>query len=297
MRHSPALLSSTSLNQGCSSDHYYPPYAYNLRKAASLARSHDKAFLVGEFDWTDRYYFPLVYLSILAPAVLAAGIWLLPARWWPWRISLGCCRRGRARRQRPVEQLEPDERLDKEGSTVALTCSASPLFPPAQSTAPTPSHSPATTHRRALLDHGVLFRRWHLSILILLICPILGGVIHAFLPTPLSTFLGTIESLSASSTLSGSFYWSLFGRDETCCEYVQHDDGYSLHYPTASGALSNDVEGRVVALTRHAWRMRGESPSWLTGDLGTLDVVGLPGIQCPQEALAVPANATWAGRL
>ncbi|KAI5474838.1 glycoside hydrolase family 65 protein [Pseudohyphozyma bogoriensis] len=210
------------------SDHFYPPYAYNLKKAASLTKSHDKVFIVGEFDWTNRYFSPAWYALVAIPVVLVGIMWVLPAKWWPWRISLGC------------------------------------------------------------------------------------GLVYLFLPTPISTFLSTLESLSPTSLatssgsptevgVSGSLYWSLFGRTNSCCAFVDHNDGYTLHYPSNPTSASS-VTGNpsaVVELSRHAWRMRGyDKPTW-AGENGTKwsgwNVESLEVVQCPQNALSVGNSTTWIG--
>jgi len=40
------------------------------------------------------------------------------------------------------------------------------------------------------------------------------------------TFLQTITQTGTS----GDFFWSLFGHDDQCCQYVEHDDGFSFYY-------------------------------------------------------------------
>ncbi|KAL8276477.1 hypothetical protein RQP46_011127 [Phenoliferia psychrophenolica] len=248
------------------SNHFYPPYSDVLRGDAARASSFQKAFLVGEFDWTDKYYFPLTYLAIIAPVVIAAIIAVLPIRWFPWRISLGCClRRNRARRQRaavlPINDeatpvLAKKESLNYPPAPAPHTAPPTPgptpspslndlrSLPPSETAEPEPAPATATP-RVPLLDRSFLFRRWHLAFIILMFAPIIAGIIHAYLPSPLKSFLSTMEHLSGGSRhrVSGSFYWSLLGRNDTCCSYVQHDDGYTLHYPTTPGAVSHDVEG------------------------------------------------------
>lgn len=273
-------MQEARLTPSHSSDHYYPPYSYNLKRASSLASSHSKVFLVGEFDWTNKYYQPLVYLAVLIPALLAAGIWLLPARWWPWRLSLGCCCRRDRRRRGEYAGVDSPSLSSK--PFVESDASFPPT--PLSSTLPPPP-------RRRLLDRTLLDRRWHLSLFILLLAPILAGIIYSFLPTPLPSFLSAMEDLSTSSDLAGSFYWSLFGRDDSCCSFVPHYDGYTLHYP-----LGNEGDGaRAVELTKHAWRVRGEEPGWAGTGWERLGVEGLPRMACPQEALEVPVGSDWTG--
>ncbi|ORY91788.1 glycoside hydrolase superfamily [Leucosporidium creatinivorum] len=286
------------------SNHFYPPYSYNLKKSADLAYSGNKVFINGEFDWTDRYYLPLAYLAILVPALLAASVWIMPRRWWPWRVSLGCCCcRGRRRREKGYEGVggARDVKNPLGASTSSLTAPTPLLaedhpssYPPSPIASPA-LPTPTSAARRPLIDRSFPFHRWHFSLFLLLLCAPVGAIIHAFMPTPLGAFLSSMESLSSESKLAGSFYWSLFGKDDSCCAYVEHNDGYTLHYPS-DGTKAPGSGDRVAELARHAWRMRGVSPSYLGGEsLSTLGVGSLPTVQCPQEALAVPANATWSG--
>lgn len=135
-----------------------------------------------------------------------------------------------------------------------------------------------------------------MSLFVLLLCAPLGAVINVFLPTPLSSFLSTLES---TPNVEGSLYWSLFGRDDSCCGYVPHNDGYTLHYPSDPGAAGAGAGSgaKVLELTKHAWRMRGVEPSWLSDgvELRNVGMAGLPTVMCPQDGLAVPANASWSG--
>lgn len=65
----------------------------------------------------------------------------------------------------------------------------------------------------------------------------------------LPRFLTTIESNFA---VAGDLFWSLFGHNDTF-GYVQHHDGYTLHYP----GDTNDMRTRAAMLRVHAYRMRG----------------------------------------
>jgi hypothetical protein len=98
---------------------------------------------------------------------------------------------------------------------------------------------PARPLRQSWLHRPFLLRRWHFSLLTLvLLLPILGACLAIFLPSSIFAFLFRLSSLasptSATSSPSavGDLYWSLFGRDDTCCSYVKHADGYTLHYPS-----------------------------------------------------------------
>lgn len=288
------------------SDHFYPTYSYNLKRSANRAHGGSKVFINGEFDWTDRYRHPLIYLAILIPAVFAASVFLMPARWWPWRVSLGCCCRRRRKRKQYEVVVEPEGEGDHIGDHLGDSAAGQAKHPhdsTASLTTPLPttsltSYPPSTPSptRKALLDRSFPIRRWQFALFLLVLCAPLGAVIHAFMPDPLHSFLSSMESLSAESKLAGSFYWSLFGREASCCNYVQHNDGYTLHYPSDPSAKGSTGSGeRVAELTRHAWKLRGVDPPYLTGGLDALGMGGLPSVQCPQLALAVPANASRTG--
>jgi len=62
--------------------------------------------------------------------------------------------------------------------------------------------------------------------------------------SPLPDFLATIEN---NSGIAGDFYWSLFGHNDPN-GYVQHRDGYSLHYP----GDTSDMRNRAQLLRLHA---------------------------------------------
>ncbi|KAM0746042.1 glycoside hydrolase [Meredithblackwellia eburnea MCA 4105] len=309
------------------SNHYYPPYSSNLVRSASLAASFNKAFLVGEFDWTNRYYFPLLYLIVIAPALPAMLIWLLPAKWWPWRAQIRtcCCCFFRSRRRWKGRPVPTADRGPNTSSTPipaesshfplshlpAIASSSRPSFHESHSskallhrrvdTAPSSSvaHDLPTSSLTNFSDCTFSIRRWHISLFFLLICPLLGGLVHLYLPTPLTSFLSAIESQASQGHLSGSVYWSLFGRVNSCCNYVQHNDGYTLHYPSSpggenGGGVGAKTEGKVVELTKHAWRIKGTSPSWVSGlnSVDNFDVGDLAVVHCPQEQLAPVRNVT-----
>ena len=63
----------------------------------------------------------------------------------------------------------------------------------------------------------------------------------------LADFLREVENNQA---VSGDLFWSLFGRDDMG-RYVQHNDGYTLHYP----GDDDDMRIRVIILSLHARKM------------------------------------------
>ncbi|BGP47000.1 hypothetical protein JCM10450v2_002852 [Rhodotorula kratochvilovae] len=321
------------------SDHFYPPSTRRLSRSASLAESADKPFLIGEYDHTDRYYraWRWAWFLLVLPALLSAVLYVTPRRWWPLRTTLrgiatcGCCCTGRRRRirdrrggtrgedvqaagaaQPPLYErsdspaspagspaLDGDKSLfDAAGSTAELPIlapSASTTFPPSRRGPPSPRTS-------SLVDRPFPIRRWHLSLLFFVVLlPVLAPLLHLFVPSPLSSFLSLSSALAARDPphAVGDLYWSLFGRTDSCGAYVQHSDGYTLHYPSFSpSALPEQGSGDAVALlTRHAWEVRGEKPYWLAEGKEVGDVKGwedLPVVACPQEGVRL-ANGTAVG--
>jgi len=103
-------------------------------------------------------------------------------------------------------------------------------------------------------------------------------------PSSLDSFLDLIEKKSASEddTIAGDLYWSLFGRTSDCCSWVEHGDGFTIHYP----GTNSDMRSRVLRLTQHAWKMKNQSPFFDPSKGGAnLNEIDLPAIGCPQNSL------------
>ncbi|BGO96958.1 hypothetical protein NBRC10513v2_002556 [Rhodotorula toruloides] len=83
----------------------------------------------------------------------------------------------------------------------------------------------------------------------------------------LNTFYSTIESWDGS----GSMMWSIFGHDDYCCNYVNHNDGYTLMYPNGN---TQALRTQAWYLMQHWYRMRGLTPP-----------AALPAVACPQPEL------------
>jgi mannan endo-1,4-beta-mannosidase len=74
----------------------------------------------------------------------------------------------------------------------------------------------AADHRRK----GFQLRKWHVVLFCLLWVPVIEGIVLAVGPASLPQFLGKIEKNRAG--VAGDMYWSLFGRDDRCCDFVEH---------------------------------------------------------------------------
>ncbi|TDL25766.1 glycoside hydrolase [Rickenella mellea] len=73
----------------------------------------------------------------------------------------------------------------------------------------------------------------------------------------------------AKTGTAGDFYWSLFGHDDACCNYVEHNDGFSFYYlrPNATNLYVN--QGKI--LINHAAEMNGLAAP-----------TKFPAVACPQ---------------
>ncbi|WP_123041513.1 glycoside hydrolase 5 family protein [Cohnella candidum] len=95
----------------------------------------------------------------------------------------------------------------------------------------------------------------------------------------LTSFLETAENTEA---VAGTLFWSLFGHHDTC-GYVQHFDGFSVHYP--GNGVNADLAQRVSSLRAHAYRMTGREvpplkipePPRITQAFGTIAFRGVVG--------------------
>lgn len=93
----------------------------------------------------------------------------------------------------------------------------------------------------------------------------------------LANWLATIRTLPGA----GDIYWSLFGRSDSCCGYVEHNDGESFFYqrqgaPTGSMWPSDIFTRRGRILAEHSSSMSGRprkffaAPFLKRGSLSTL---------------------------
>jgi hypothetical protein len=71
---------------------------------------------------------------------------------------------------------------------------------------------------------------------------------YAWNSPDLAIFLSAIQSYG----VAGDTYWSFFPHNDTY-GYVEHNDGYTLHYPGDTNTMRNAVQ----LLTTHAYQMRG----------------------------------------
>jgi mannan endo-1,4-beta-mannosidase len=65
-----------------------------------------------------------------------------------------------------------------------------------------------------------------------------------------------LQEAERTPGVSGTLFWSLFGHHD-CGGYVQHFDGFTVHYPGVGG--NPDIRRRVMRLRAHAYAMSGRS--------------------------------------
>lgn len=98
----------------------------------------------------------------------------------------------------------------------------------------------------------LLVRKWHLGLILAVVAIfVLGGIGYSVGVNwdGLESLLSTMESSGGN----GGLYWSLLGRDDGCCGFVNHNDGFSLHYP----GQGDDDRRRISRLVTHAARIGG----------------------------------------
>lgn len=154
-------------------------------------------------------------------------------------------------------------------------------------------------------DRPLVIKRWHIFPLpFVVLLPVLVPLLVIYLPSPVGSFLSDLAADSRAPDdrtgprVAGDLWWSLFGRTDACDMYVQHHDGYTLHYPAfpapdveqSTSSFVSDGSGRsVLELAKHAWSVRGDTPFWLNGTSAKtaqkLTWESLPVISCPQESL------------
>ncbi|KAH8929841.1 glycoside hydrolase family 5 protein [Atractiella rhizophila] len=286
-------------------NHFYPPYSSNMRNDASKAAAAGKVYIVGEYNWTGGYWQKWLWFATAIPALLALLFLLLPNRWFPLYLRLPFIKRQSPTGATKISSTTTrrDETKGSEEDPFASAADLTPLPTDDKSSYPPPTPSAPMQQVEPLLPtqakkRGIGIKKWHISLGFFLIAtPIAAGVVYTFQPTSLGHFLDDMRHESDKGRLGGSFYWSFFGRNTECCNFVEHNDGYTLHYP----GTSKDMRHRVLSIVRNAYVMNGPPtvvPDWLPepmleefdGDAITED--NLPGAACPQTNLTLPTNQT-----
>ncbi|GAA94791.1 glycoside hydrolase family 5 protein [Mixia osmundae IAM 14324] len=248
------------------SNHFYPTMNKRLHSDLSLTTSAKKAYIAGEYEWNGKND-TLPYLFILVPVVLAATTLVLPARWFPKRIACG-------KRARRKSLLNPSKPVQGEYLNLS-TPSQSKLDLSLDDTQPIELMDTLAARQSETSQREVLVHRWHLALLWLLTIPIGVGIVIAFRPNSVTSFTNALEQSDAT----GGLYWSLFGRDNDCCHYVEHNDGFTLTFP----GQTKDMQTRLITLVKHAYSMSGLTPPFSNTVTG-ITQANLPVVSCSQSA-------------
>lgn len=228
------------------SNHYYPLVKGKYGSEASTAAKAGKAYYVGEYDWVSKTRVWTDFAFCAIPLGLALLVWFLPAKWFQRRYALPWRRR---RRRRGGKGSAVAEKGQRSGQELVGEGSATMFFPepsdgatPSYSSLPTPtptktpfsdplsspypplpSSHPLTYSDTAIHDHpekaSFRLRKLHLCLFFLLWVPLSAVIIYFCSPDSLSHFFGEIEKNAGGS---GALVWSLFGKDDRCCNYVDH---------------------------------------------------------------------------
>lgn len=81
----------------------------------------------------------------------------------------------------------------------------------------------------------------------------------------LATWLAHVKDTDGT----GDIFWSLFGHDDACCEFVEHDDGESFYYLRQNATNLYTTQGKI--LIDHAAAITGVKQP-----------VAFPAVACPQ---------------
>ncbi|KAL8293642.1 hypothetical protein RQP46_000343 [Phenoliferia psychrophenolica] len=60
-----------------------------------------------------------------------------------------------------------------------------------------------------------------------------------------------VQYLESTPSIIGDMTWSLFTRDQQCCNFVQHDDGYSMYYPNGNTPA---LQTNILKVVQHNYR-------------------------------------------
>ncbi|CAH7685360.1 glycoside hydrolase superfamily [Phakopsora pachyrhizi] len=219
-------------------NHFYPPRTDHFHSDSKLAAKYNKVYYAGEFDWSGRSKAWGQLGWVLIPVSLSILILFLGKKLFPIRIN-----------------WKPDSK-DRYTTSNSKNLGVNKNFNTdlhARQCSPSPSRfNLIADNQNNPKDRSILIQQHHVSIFLLIfVVPLTVCIIYfsSIQYTGLETFLNGAESNQDSS---GDLFWSLFGHDDQCCDWVEHSDGYTLHYP----GKTNDERGSVARLIEHNYKMR-----------------------------------------
>jgi len=83
----------------------------------------------------------------------------------------------------------------------------------------------------------------------------------------LADYISAIEK----TNYLGDMIWNVMGHDDQCCNFVQHNDGYSMYYPNGNTAA---LQANILQIVQHWYRVTGRA---------TIPAA-LVSVDCPQPA-------------
>lgn len=202
-----------------SSNHYYPLERQKLKADVKTVAAANKVYYIGEFDWTDKYsnYSPL---ACLIPLIFVIVAFCLPGRWFPWTFYL------------PKWLSFRRSTSTASSSSNVPTSAYSPIYEAPtllqgedsgklESEYPPPLPAISQSSTKYPDRRRVVIRKWMFALSFLLLVPFAAWIALEVGPIGLTKFLKMAEDRD----VAGTAYWSLFGRDDACCKWVQHVSG------------------------------------------------------------------------
>lgn len=174
----------------------------------------NKAYYIGEYDWTDKYS-KYALLGCLIPLIFVIIAFCLPGRWFPWTFYLPrwLSFKSSGRKSTPSTYASASAYSPIDESSNGLQddqlYKAESEYPPQLSNV----ENVAYVGRRK-----VVIRKWMFALSFLLLIPFAAWIALEVGPISLTKFLKMAEDRD----VAGTAYWSLFGRDDACCKWVEH---------------------------------------------------------------------------
>lgn len=197
-----------------SSNHYYPLERQKLKSDLKAVGAASKAYYIGEYDWTDKYS-KYGLLGCLIPLIFVIIAFCLPGRWFPWTFYLpkwlSCMGKNRRKSSSTanVAYSPIDEDQSQTDASKTDLANLQGEYPPPLLTADIAKYP----GRRK-----VVIRKWMFALSFLLLIPFAAWIALEVGPITLNRFHKMVEDRD----VAGSAYWSLFGRDDSCCQWVEH---------------------------------------------------------------------------
>ncbi|KAK4701131.1 mannan endo-1,4-beta-mannosidase, partial [Phenoliferia sp. Uapishka_3] len=103
--------------------------------------------------------------------------------------------------------------------------------------------------------------------------------------------LGSYLSYIEGSSINGDMIWNIQGHDAQCCNFVTHNDGYSLYYGNKANTAAQ--QQNILLVTQHFYRREifNQLTSYGTADMlehhrmtGRKIPTSLPVVACPQPS-------------